>query len=152
MKPPRPLDLAAVVRTFKAVPELTAAGALAGATALHHEHLENRFGRFSFDIDLQNQTEPVEAVDRRFSSTARKTLRLISRLNQDIYEYEARVGRRIVRVEIARPYLRHRRKYLPSRHVTGLMVVSLADLLLAKVSAFSTRGFPRDLIDLLAAD
>jgi hypothetical protein len=31
-------------------------------------------------------------------------------------------------------------------------VVSLADLMFAKVSAFSTRGFARDLIDLFAVD
>ena len=73
MKPPRPLDLDAVVRTFEAVPELTAAGALAGATALHHEHLENRVGRFSVDIVLQNQKETVEVVDRRFSPAASTT-------------------------------------------------------------------------------
>ena len=34
----------------------------------------------------------------------------------------------------------------------GLVVVSLDDLLFAKLSAFSTRGFPRDLIDLFAVD
>ena len=55
-------------------------------------------------------------------------------------------------MKIARPYLRHRRKYQPSRHISGLQVVSLPDLLFAKVSAFSTRGFTRDLIDLLAVD
>ena len=90
-------------------------------------------------------------VDRRLDPAGRRKRGLVSRLNEDLYGYEARVGRRIVRVEIARPYLRNRRKYQPSRHVPGLVVVSLADLLLAKVSAFSTRGFPRDLIDLLAA-
>ena len=151
MKRPQPLDLAAIVRTFEAIPELKSAGALAGATALHHEHLENRLGRFSFDIDLRNQRESVAAIDSRFSPATRRKLRLISRLNEDLYEYESRFARRIVRVEIARPYLRHRSQYRPSRHVPGLQVVSLADLLFAKVLAFSTRGLPRDLVDLLAA-
>lgn len=69
-----------------------------------------------------------------------------------MYEYQARVGGQTIRIEIARPYLRHRKKYQPSKHVAGLAVVSLADLLFAKISAFSTRGFPRDLIDLFAVD
>jgi hypothetical protein len=76
----------------------------------------------------------------------------VSRLSDEIYEYQARVGKRVVRIEIAKPYLRHRRKYQPSRHVPGLAVISLEDLLFAKVSAFSTRGFARDLIDLFAVD
>ena len=42
------------------------------------------------------------------------------------------------------------RPYEPSRHVPGLPVVALADLLFAKVSALSARGFPRDFIDLYA--
>jgi len=48
--------------------------------------------------------------------------------------------------------LRHRKQYLPSKHIPGLSVVSLADLTFAKISAFSTRGFGRDLIDLFAVD
>ena len=146
MKPPP--DLAAIVRVFAEVPALAGAGALAGATALHHEHLENRLGRFSFDIDLQTSAEDLESVHRRLGSAP--TLRLLSRLNEGLYEYEARAGRRVVRIELAKPYLRHRRGYEPSRHVPGLAVVALADLLFAKVSAFSTRGFPRDFIDLYA--
>lgn len=146
----QPADLAAIVRVFTKVPALATAGALGGATALHHEHLENQLGRFSFDIDLQTRTEELETVHRRLQAGSSK-LRLLSRLNEGLYQYQARVGGRVVRVELARPYLRHRRRYEPSRHVPGLEVVSLADLLFAKVSAFSTRGFPRDFIDLFAA-
>jgi hypothetical protein len=144
-----PPDLAAIVRVFAEAPALTSAGVLAGATALHHEHLENRLGRFSFDIDLQTPTEELEGVHQRLRAAS--NLRLLSRLNEGLYQYEARAGRRVVRIELARPYLRHRCAYRPSRHVAGLAVVALPDLLFAKVSAFSTRGFPRDFIDLFAA-
>lgn len=143
-----PPDLAAIVRVSTEAPALRTVGVLAGATALHHEHLANRLGRFSFDIDLQTSAEDLETVHRRLSSAP--TVRLLSRLNEGRYQYQARAGRRIVRIELARPYPRHRRPYEPSRHVAGLAVVALADLLLAKVSAFSTRGFPRDFIDLYA--
>lgn len=69
-----------------------------------------------------------------------------------MYEYAARVGRETIRIKIARPFPRHRQKYQPSTHVAGLAVVSLADLVFAKISAFSTRGFARDLVDLVAID
>ncbi len=72
MKPPKPVDLKVVLRTFEAIPELARAGAFAGANALYLEHLENPLGRFSLDIDLQNQTEEIEAVHRRFSSLTKK--------------------------------------------------------------------------------
>jgi predicted nucleotidyltransferase component of viral defense system len=149
---PKPLDLNTVVQTFEALPELARAGVFAGANALYLEHIENPLGRFSMDIDLQNPTEDIETVHRRFSAQTKKKLVLVSRLSDEIYEYQTRIGRRIVRVEIARPYLRHRRKYQTSRHVPGLAVISLADLMFAKVSALSTRGFSRDLIDLFAVD
>ena len=152
MKGQKPLDLRTVVHTFAAIPELAGAGAFAGANALYLEHIENPLGRFSLDIDLQNQTDEIEAIHRRFSPQTRKKLKLISRLSAEMYEYQARVGKQAIRIEIARPYLRHRRKYQPSKHVPGLMVISLADLMFAKVSAFSTRGFARDLIDLFAID
>lgn len=152
MRAPNPLDLLTVIRTFEAIPELASAGAFAGANALYLEHLQNRLGRFSLDIDLQNQTEEIEAVHRRLSPQTHKKLKLVSRLSAEMYDYQARIGNQIVRIQIARPYLRHRRKYRPSRHVPGLVVVSLADLMFAKVSAFSTRGFGRDLIDLFAID
>jgi hypothetical protein len=152
MKAPKPLDSQVVVRTFEAIPELARAGAFAGANALYLEHIRNPLGRFSLDIDLQNQAEEIEAIHRRFSPQTRKKLKLVSRLSAEMYEYQTRVGGQTLRIEIARPYLRHRRKYLPSKHVPGLMVVSLADLMFAKVSAFSTRGFARDLIDLFAID
>jgi len=152
MKAPKSLDRQTVVRTFEAIPELVSAGAFAGANALYLEHIENPLGRFTLDIDLQNQTEEIEAIHRRLSPQTRRKLKLVSRLSADMYEYQARIGNRTVRVEIARPYLRHRSRYRPSKHVPGLVVVSLADLMFAKVSAFSTRGFARDLIDLFAID
>lgn len=152
MKAPKPLDLPTVLRTFEAIPELAGAGAFAGANALYLEHIENPLGRFSLDIDLQNQTEEIEAVHRRLSPQARKKLKLVSRLSAEMYEYQARVAGQTIRIELARPYLRHRKKYQPSKHVSGLAVVSLADLMFAKISAFSTRGFARDLIDLFAVD
>jgi hypothetical protein len=152
MKAPKPLDAQTVLRIFKEIPELASAGAFSGANALYLEHIENPLGRFSLDIDLQNQTEEIEAIHRRLSLPALKKLKLVSRLSAEMYEYQARVGRQTIRIEIARPYLRHRKKYQPSKHVPGLAVVSLADLMFAKVSAFSTRGFARDLIDLFAID
>ncbi len=151
MRSPKPVGLPVVVRTFEAIPELAGAGALAGANALYLEHIENLLGRFSLDIDLQNQTEEIEAIHRRFSPRAKRKLRLVSRLNADIYEYQTRVDNQTVRIEIAKPYLRHQKKYQPSQHIPGLAVVSLDDLVFAKISAFSTRGFARDLIDLFAA-
>jgi predicted nucleotidyltransferase component of viral defense system len=90
--------------------------------------------------------------NRRSAHSSRKKLKLVSRLSAEMYEYQTRVGGRAIRIEIARPYLRHRKNYQPSRHVSGLSVVSLADLMFAKISAFSTRGFARDLIDLFAVD
>ena len=146
------MDLPTVLRTFAAIPGLAGAGAFAGANALYLEHIENSLGRFSLDIDLQNQAEEIETVHRRLAPSAQKQLKLVSRLSAEMYEYQARVGGQPIRTEIARPYLRHRKKYRPSKHVSGLAVVSLADLLFAKISAFSTRGSARNLIDLFAVD
>jgi len=39
MKAPKPLDLPTVLRMFEAIPELTGAGAFAGANALYFEHI-----------------------------------------------------------------------------------------------------------------
>ena len=152
MKAPKPLNLPTVLRTFKAIPELVGAGAFAGANALYLEHIANPLDRFGLDIDLQNQTEAIETIHRRHLPQTQKKLKLVSRLSAEMYEYETRVGGQTIRIEIARPDLRHRRKYQPSKHVPGLAVVSLADLMFAKISAFSTRGFARDLIDLFAVD
>jgi predicted nucleotidyltransferase component of viral defense system len=152
MRLPKPVGLQTVVRTFEVIPELVSAGVFSGANALYLEHIENRLGRFSLDIDLQNQTEEIETIHRRFSSKTMKKLILVGRISTEMYEYQTRMGNQTVRVELARPYLLHRRKYQPSKHVPGLAVVSLADLMFAKVSAFSTRGFARDLIDLFAVD
>jgi hypothetical protein len=66
MKRSQPVDLAAMIRIFETIPELKSAGALAGAAALHHEHLENRFGRFSFDLDLHNQAEALRRLTGAF--------------------------------------------------------------------------------------
>ena len=152
MRTPKPVGMETVVKTFAAIPELAGAGVFTGANALYLEHIDNDWGRFSLDIDLQNQSEELETIHRRFSPQAKRKLNLISRLSEERYEYEARVGNQIVRVELAKPYLRHRRKYHASRHIPGLAVLDLADLMFAKISAFSTRGFARDLIDLMAID
>ena len=91
MKPPQSVDLQTVVQTFEAIPELAAAGVLAGANALYLEHLQNDLGRYSLDIDLQNQTDDLETIHRRFSAPTKKRLRLVSRLSAEFYEYETRV-------------------------------------------------------------
>ena len=88
MKGQKPLDLRTVVHTFAAIPELAGVGAFAGANALYLEHIENPLGRFSLDIDLQNQTDEIEAIHRRFSPQTRKKLKLISRLSAEMYEYQ----------------------------------------------------------------
>lgn len=71
-----------MLRTFEVIPELASAGAFAGANALYLEHIENPMGRFSLDIDLQNQTDEIEAIHRRLSPRARKKLKLVSRLSR----------------------------------------------------------------------
>lgn len=58
-------------------------------------------------------------IHRRFSAQTGKKLRLASRLSADMYEYQTRVAGQTFRIEIAKPYLRHRRKYQPSKHVPG---------------------------------
>jgi predicted nucleotidyltransferase component of viral defense system len=152
MKARRPPGFDEALQTLEVIPALKEAGILAGATALYTEHLENPHERFSFDLDFQVARGSVEAAHRRLKLAGLKAFRLVSRLNEDIYEYEAKVGRRVIRVEIAKPYLEHRRKYVVSRKVPGLHVLSLSDLLFAKVSAFSTRSLPRDLFDLFSVD
>jgi predicted nucleotidyltransferase component of viral defense system len=152
MKAPKSLDLLTVVRTFQAIPELATAGAFTGANALYLEYIENPLGRFSLDIDLQNQGEQIEVIHGRLLRRTQGRLKLVSRLNPELYVYEARIGSQTVRIEIGKPYLRHRKKYQLSKHVPGLLVVSLADVMFGKVSAFSARGFARDLIDLFAID
>jgi len=91
-------------------PRAGSAGAFAGANALYLEHIKNPLGRFSLDIDLQNQTEEIETIHRRLSVRRETRLKLVSRLSAEMYEYEARIGAGNVRIQIARPYLRHRRK------------------------------------------
>src|SRR2546429_1558459 len=120
MKPPKPVDLQTIIRTFEAIPELAGAGAFSDANALYLEHIEDQLGRFSLDIDLQNQDVEIETIHRRFSPQTKKNLILVSRLSTEMYEYETRIGNQTVRVEIAKPYLRHRRKYQASKHVAGL--------------------------------
>ncbi len=145
-------DLDSIKEAFARVPELIRAGTFAGAGAMFHEHLENRFGRFSYDIDLHNAKEDLETVHRRLPTGRGKPLRLVSKLNEDIFEYALKNGPHTLRIELARPYLRPRQKTVRSRHVAGLRVTAFADLVLAKLSALSTRGLPRDLIDLLAVE
>lgn len=149
---PLPADLESIKDAFTRVPELIRAGVLSGAGALCHEHLGNPFGRFSYDIDLHNAKEDLEAVHHRLPTGRGKPLRLVSKLNEDLFEYALKTGANTLRIELARPYLLPRQKPVPSRHVAGLKVIAFSDLVFAKISALSTRGFPRDLIDLLTVD
>lgn len=56
-----------------------------------------------------------------------------------------------VKLEIAKPYLVPRLAPVRSKHIPGLKVTQFADLIDAKISALSTRGFARDFVDLYAA-
>jgi predicted nucleotidyltransferase component of viral defense system len=145
-----PLAWETVKDVFAQNPKLKKAGVLAGAQALLNEHLANEFGRFSFDIDLHTSRE-VEQVHALFSSEDRKRIHLVSKTNPEMYVYE--VGTKVgsVRIEIAKPYLLPKKKPINSKYIPGLKVAQFADLIDAKISALSTRGFARDFIDLYAA-
>jgi hypothetical protein len=145
-----PLAWETVRRVFAQNPRLKKAGVLAGAQALLNEHLVNQFGRFSFDIDLHTSRE-VEQVHSIFTPENRKRIHLISRANPEMYVYEISTGSGVVRLELAKPYLRHRRAPIKSKYIPGLKVAHFADLVDAKISALSTRGFARDFIDLYTA-
>jgi hypothetical protein len=152
-KPPAgeaPLPWETVKVVFAQNPRLKQAGVLAGAQALLNEHLVNELGRFSFDIDLHT-TREVEEVHARFTAEDRKRIRLISRANPEMYVYEISTIVGPVKLELAKPYLRHRLTPVKSKHIPGLKVTHFADLIDAKISALSTRGFVRDFIDLYAA-
>ena len=66
-----------------------------------------------------------------------------------LYEIGTRLGP--VKLELARPYLVPRLPPVRSKHIPGLKITQLADLLDAKISALSARGFARDLLDLYLA-
>ena len=76
---------------------------------------------------------------------------LVSRANPEMYLYE--IGTRLgpVKLELARPYLLPKFAPVRSKHIPGLKITQLADLLDAKISALSARGFARDLLDLYLA-
>jgi len=145
-----PLAWETVKAVFAQNPALKKAGVLAGAQALLNEYLVNEFGRFSFDIDLHTSKE-VEHVHALFTPADRKRIHLVSRTNPEMYVYEvdSKVGP--VRLEIAKPYLVSKRSPVESKHIAGLKVSPFADLIDAKISALSTRGFARDFVDLYAA-
>ena len=145
-----PLAWETVKALFAENPKLKRAGVLAGAQALLNEHLLNEFGRFSFDIDLHTPRE-VEQVNALFTPAERKRIHLVSRANPEMYVYEIRTGAGPVKLEIAKPYLLPRLAPVASKHIPGLKVVQFADLVDAKLSALSTRGFARDFVDLYAA-
>jgi hypothetical protein len=145
-----PLAWETVKAVFAQNPKLKKAGVLAGAQALLNEHLVNQFGRFSFDIDLHTSRE-VEQVHALFTPEDRKRIHLVSRTNPEMYIYE--IGTKVgpVKLEIAKPYLLPRQPPIDSKYIPGLKVTQFADLIDAKISALSTRGYARDFVDLYAA-
>jgi hypothetical protein len=145
-----PLSWETVKAVFAQNPRLKKAGVLAGAQALLNEHLVNEFGRFSFDIDLHTARE-VEQVHALFTPEDRRRIHLVSRANPEMYVYEISTGIGPVKLEIAKPYLLPHLPPVNSKYIPGLRVVQFADIIDAKISALSTRGFARDLVDLYAA-
>ena len=145
-----PLNWDTVKTAFKQNPKLKRLGVLAGAQALLNEHLENRFGRYSFDIDLHTPKE-VEQVDALLTPDDRKRIQLVSRANSEMYVYEVHTSFGRVKLEIAKPYLTPKQAPRGSKYIPGLKVTQFADLIDAKISALSTRGFARDFVDIYAA-
>ena len=145
-----PLDWDTVKNAFAQNPKLKRLGVLAGAQALLNEHLENRFGRYSFDIDLHTSKE-VEQVNALLTPEDRRRIHLLSRANPELYVYEIGTSVGPVKLEVAKPYLVPRLAPVRSKHIPGLKVTQFADLIDAKISALSTRGFARDFVDLYAA-
>jgi hypothetical protein len=145
-----PLAWETVKAVFAQNPKLKKVGVLAGAQALLNEHLVNEFGRFSFDIDLHTLRE-VEQVHVLFTPGDRKKIHLVSRTNPEMYVYEVGTKLGPVKLEIAKPYLLPKKKPVDSKYIPGLKVAQFSDLIDAKISALSTRGFARDFIDLYAA-
>jgi hypothetical protein len=145
-----PLGWETVKAVFAQNPKLKKAGVLAGAQALLNEHLVNQFGRFSFDIDLHTSRE-VEQIHAMFTPEDRKRVHLVSRTNPEVYIYEVDTKVGPVKIEIAKPYLLPKQAPVDSKYIPGLKVTQFADLIEAKISALSTRGFARDFVDLYAA-
>jgi hypothetical protein len=145
-----PLTWETVKGVFAQNPKLKQLGVLAGAQALLNEHLENKFGRFSFDIDLHTPRE-LEQVHALITPKDRKRVHLVSRTNPEMYIYDIVTSGGPVKLEIAQPYLVHKLASVKSKHIPGLKVAHFADLIDAKLSALSTRGFVRDFVDLYAA-
>jgi hypothetical protein len=146
-----PVPWETVKAVFAQNPKLRHLGVLAGAQALNNEHLENTFGRFSYDIDLHTAKD-MGQVHALLTAEDRKRIHLVSRSNPEMYVYEVDAGLRQVKLEIAKPFLPHKLAPVSSKHIPGLKVVQFADLIYAKVSALSTRRFVRDLVDLYAAN
>lgn len=145
-----PLDWDLVKEAFGQNPKLKRLGILAGAQALLNEHLENKFGRYSFDIDLHTSKD-IDKVHALLTVDVRKKIHLLSRANPEMYVYEIRTTLGPVKLEIARPFLFPRLAPVNSKHIPGLKVTHFADLIDAKISALSTQGFARDFIDLYTA-
>ena len=68
-----------------------------------------------------------------------------------MYVYEIGTSLGPVKLEIAKPDLVPRLAPVRSKHIPGLKVTQFADLIDAKISALSTRGFARDFVNLYAA-
>jgi len=128
-----PLAWETVKAVFAQNPKLKRWGVLAGAQALLNEHLENSFGRRSFDIDLHTSRDLAQ-INASLTPAERKRIRLVSRANPEMYLYE--IGTRLgpVKLELARPYLLPKFAPVRSKHIPGLKITQLADLLDAKIS------------------
>jgi predicted nucleotidyltransferase component of viral defense system len=137
-----------IAEIFERVPALKDVGVFTGANALYQEHLPNRFGRGSMDLDFVTDGEVSAAREKLHGSP----LKLVSRRGDFLLHYEMRLSnKRIGRVDVGVPYLKARQAPVASKHFPGVKVLSLPDMLFAKVSALSTRNLPRDLFDLFAA-
>ena len=145
-----PLPWDTVKAAFAQNPKLKRLGVLAGAQALLNEHIENRFGRYSFDIDLHTLKD-VEQVNALLTPVDRKRIQLISRSNPEMYVYEVGTTTGPVKLEVAKPFLTPKLTPVGSKHIPGLKITQFADLIDAKIRAMSTRGFARDFVDLYAA-
>lgn len=145
------LNLTEVQEIFEKVPKLKKCGVWTGANVLFMEHSSNTFERYSLDIDIQ--TFPTQSLNHTERILKKSKLKLISRASELMNNYVLRLntGKKVA-IEIQAPYLKHRKKPLNSKLVTGLKVIHLADALFAKISAASSRATPRDFLDLLSLD
>lgn len=142
-----PLSWEAVKTVFTQNPSLKKIGVLAGAQALVNEQVDNVFGRYSFDVDIHTSGD-LQQVQSRLTPAERKRVVLVSRANSEMHVYEVQTSFGTVKLEIARPFLPPKRRPVASKSIPGLKLTHIEDLIDAKISAISSRGFARDLVDL----